>query len=208
MSKFHSPGASPLPEHLLLSHRTGLPEDLLFLARTHPRDNWPTTARVAQSAEAWLHFHANFRRAGATLSAEIAALRAGETRAATFAARFGSLASRFVSGLEGHHGVEDEHYFPMFAQAEPRLRRGFEILDSDHDAVHGGLARFTEESRALLHALTPEADKLSSDAQFAAEALERDWTTFHRDLRRHLDDEEDIVIPLMIELSRRGATAA
>ena len=96
----------------------------------------------------------------------------------------------------------------MFAQAEPRLRRGFEILDSDHDAVHGGLARFTEESRALLHALTPEADKLSSDAQFAAEALERDWTTFHRDLRRHLDDEEDIVIPLMIELSRRGATAA
>ncbi len=208
MGKLARPGAPPLPDHLRLSARESLPDDLLYLTRQHPRDTWESGAATAQVAQAWLHFHEQFRRAGGAISAQINALREGHVKPGDFSPRFASLASRFISGLEGHHGVEDDYYFPTFMKAEPGLARGFEILDSDHDAVHGGLERFANASAELLRALAADQEALGSDQRFALDRLAQDWTAFRKHLLRHLDDEEDIVIPLMIELARRGAGAA
>jgi hypothetical protein len=105
-----------------------------------------------------------------------------------------------VSGLEGHHGVEDGYCFPTFMRAEPPLR-AFEVLDSDHALAHDGLDRFAQASAGSRR----ETAKLAPDQRRALDALER---TFQAHLSRPLDGEEDIVIPLMIQLARKGEGAA
>lgn len=196
-----------LPQHLHLHHRLGLPEDQRFLLATHPRDRWHAVAHLAGAASAWLHFHAGFRRGGEALSDLIETVRKGDLPAPLFKARFASASSAFLSGLEGHHGIEDGHYFPMFRKAEPRLQHGFEILDSDHAAIHAALRSFADCTGAVLRGIDPKADALNSESQFACESLAADLAQFRRHLLRHLDDEEEVVVPLMIALSGVAAGA-
>lgn len=199
---------SALPEHLCLDHRTCLPEDQRFLLEAHPRAGWDAVAHLAGAASAWLHFHAGFRRGANDMTVLIDAVRAGDMPAHQFKARFGRIAGGFLSGLEGHHGIEDDYYFPMFLKAEPRLRHGFEILDSDHNAIHEAIHTFADATGAILRGIEAEAVTLTDDGRFAAEALSGTLVKFRRNLLRHLDDEEEIVVPLMIMLSQAGAAQA
>lgn len=91
--------------------------------------------------------------------------------------------------LHGHHRVEDIHHFPKMRQREPKLARGFDILDSDHHAVDTKL-RLTA---ALLGALKAARDPV----QETAEKLERSIRSGGELLYRHLADEEDLVIPIL-----------
>ncbi len=97
--------------------------------------------------------------------------------------------------LEGHHQVEDLHYFPVFRRAEPRLASGFELLERDHDSLHASLGDLAAHANRVL------AQDGADRALFhAALARFRDAeATLGRQLRRHLDDEEDLVVPLLIE---------
>ena len=74
--------------------------------------------------------------------------------------------SFFLGQLDGHHAIEDEHYFPLFAKAESRLARGFEILDGDHHVIHDALERNADAANAFLRALQEDADR----QRFAADA--------------------------------------
>ena len=142
------------------------------------------------------------------MTALIETVRTGALPAHQFKARFGRMAGGFLSGLEGHHGIEDDYYFPMFQKAEPRLRRGFEILDSDHNAIHEAVHMFSDATGTILRGIEADAASLSDDGQVAAEALSGTLVKFRRNLLRHLDDEEEIVVPLMIMLSEAGAAQA
>src|SRR5215207_4024568 len=63
----------------------------------------------------------------------------------------------FLSQLEVHHQVEDLSYFPLFRAAEPRLVRGFEVLEHDHDILHERIARLADAANAFLEASEPDA---------------------------------------------------
>ena len=100
-----------------------------------------------------------------------------------------------LGGLEEHHQVEDFHYFPVFRRAEPRLAPGFELLERDHDALHTAIGGIVERANVVL------AEEDSDGAAFRAD-LARFYDAhveLGRDLLRHLDDEEDLVIPLLLE---------
>lgn len=60
-------------------------------------------------------------------------------------------------------------------------------------------------SRRPARDLDARRTKLAPDQRRALDALER---TFQAHLSRPLDGEEDIVIPLMIQLARKGEGAA
>jgi hypothetical protein len=185
---------------LVLEARTGLPDDLRYLLEKYPREAWQGHPNVHGMAQMWLQRHDMFRELGQMLTGGIADYREGRLTAPQFASWFAPRLNYFLGNLDGHHRIEDGHYFPMFSQAAPEMKRGFEILDADHHAIHGGLHDLAEQSRGLLGAA--QAGKADRDIRDLGARLGETLTGFRPLLVRHLDDEEDIVIPLIIERGR------
>ena len=75
-----------------------------------------------------------------------------------------------------------------------RLARGFDVLENDHHAIHADMAATAETANALLRALT-QADALKRCGEAYAAASGALLTG----LKRHLDDEEDLIVPLILE---------
>jgi hemerythrin-like domain-containing protein len=108
------------------------------------------------------------------------------------------VAGFLLGELDSHHGIEDHHYFPRLARIEPRLQRGFDLLDADHHALHEALDTLAGAANAVLRGL--RGDGARDDAGRAADGLD----ALGRLLDRHLADEEDIVAPLLIAHGERG----
>ncbi|HTV71844.1 MAG TPA: hemerythrin domain-containing protein [Rhizobiaceae bacterium] len=188
------------PEELHLERRTGLPADLRFLAERYPREDWQAHDNIHGMANMWLQRHDMFRELGGMLTGAITDYREGRSDAQQFARFFAPRLNFFLGNLDGHHNVEDQHYFPVFAEAEKRLKRGFDILDSDHHMIHEGLERNAESANGFLRALQENEDK----QRFAADAYADENTRLIAMLTRHLEDEEDLIIPLILERGDRG----
>ncbi len=123
---------------LELERRAGLPDDLALSRGKISARDWQAHANIHGMANMWLQRHDMFRELGGILTGAIADYREGRTTAPEFAKFFAPRLNFFLGNLDGHHNVEDQHYFPVFARAETRLKRGFEILDLDHHTIHDG----------------------------------------------------------------------
>lgn len=187
-----------IPPDQQLGARLGLPDDLLYLARRHPRP-WDTAPGLAGTGEIWLANHGHFRAVTGAIAGFVDRLRGGEAPPDGFVAPFRHRVGGLLSGLDGHHRIEDDYYFPRFMQAEPRLLHGFEIMEDDHHVIHQAIFELSSASRALIEALGEPAERLSPDAARAADAAAGTLGRFRKVLGRHLDDEEDLVIPLLLE---------
>ena len=183
----------------LLETREGLPDDLRFLADQYPRGEWQAHSNIHGMAGFWLQRHDMFREMGVLLTGGIADYREGRKDAREFAAFFAPRLNLFLGNLDGHHNVEDHHYFPVFAEAEPRLKRGFDILDGEHHLIHDALERNAETANAFLRALQEGEDR----QRFAADAYADGTSRLIAMLKRHLDDEEDLIIPLILDRGDR-----
>lgn len=180
---------------LHLETRAGLPDDLRYLVAKYPRGEWQAHDNIQGMAGFWLQRHDMFRDMGGLLTTAIGDYREGRKDAKEFAAFFAPRLNFFLGNLDGHHNVEDHHYFPIFAAAETRLKRGFEVLDADHHMIHDALERNAETANAFLRALEESDDK----QRFAADAYADENSRLIAMLKRHLDDEEDLIIPLILD---------
>jgi hypothetical protein len=176
-----------------LENRSGLPHALPLLTAVLPRDGWSGHPNFAGLTEYWLSWHAMFRELVSRIGADAGALSSGGMEPENFRHRLARLGGLLLNQLHGHHQVEDGHYFPLFVRREPDLARGFEILDRDHQVVAGWLGEFAGRSNALIAATaTPGFQPHEAGAY-------HDWfTAFEPLLERHLSDEEDLVIPLLL----------
>ena len=186
---------SGLPKDLLVENRRKLPDDLRFLAQKYPRESWAGHANLGEMARFWLQRHDMFRELGGILRKSVEDYREGVLLPADFAQWYAPRLRFFLQQLHHHHQVEDLHYFPVFAKVERRLQRGFDILDSDHHVIHDALERNAETAREFLLALQQNADK----QRFAADAYANENERLLHMLTRHLYDEEDLIIPLMLD---------
>ena len=178
-----------------LKLRAGLPDDLRFLVEKYPRSDWSSHDNIQGMAAFWLQRHDMFREVGAMLTDGIADYREGRKSAPDFAQWFAPRLNFFLGNLDGHHNVEDQHYFPVFAKAEARLKRGFDILDGDHHQIHDALGLNAETANVFLRALRESEDR----QRFAADAYAEANQSLVAMLARHLDDEEDLIIPLILD---------
>lgn len=195
-NEFARPG---LPEELLLESRRGLPDDLRYLVEKYPREDWRAHENVHGMASMWLQRHDMFRELGGILTGAIADYREGRSDATQFASFFAPRLNFFLGHLDGHHNIEDQHYFPLFARVESRLKRGFDILDSDHHLIHEALERNAGTANEFLRALGENEDR----RRFAADAYAGENERLVAMLERHLDDEEDLIIPLILDRGDR-----
>lgn len=175
--------------------RTGLPDDLTYLIERYPRDQWADHQNLGEMAQFWLQRHDMFRELGGMLRTSVSDYREGRLEAQPFAAFFVRRLQFFLQQLNGHHQIEDLHYFPVFTKAETGLKRGFELLDSDHHVIHEALERNAHRANEFLGKLQEGRDA----ARHAADAYANDTDDLIVMLTRHLEDEEDLIIPVILD---------
>jgi len=191
-------------EALALARRSGWPENLRVLLAHFPREHWQAHANLGEMARFWLSRHAMFRELAGMIEAIEAQFREGTLAAAEFPRQFVPRLQFLLSQLGVHHQIEDLHYFPIFRAADARLARGFDVLEGDHHAIHADMAATADSANALLRALTGDADALRRCGDAYAQAS----GTLIKGLIRHLDDEEDLIVPLILDRGERALGVA
>ena len=190
-------------ENLALASRSGWPEDLRVLITRFPREQWEGHANLGEMARFWLSRHAMFRELSENIEQVTAAFLNGTLPAADFPGQLVPRLQFLLSQLNVHHQIEDLHYFPIFKAAEDRLARGFDVLEGDHHAIHADMAATAETANALLRALADKSDvrKLGDAYALASGGL-------LKGLIRHLDDEEDLIVPLILDRGEQALGVA
>lgn len=183
-----------MDDPLDLDRRTGLPDALRVLAEKYPRETWEAHPEFNALTRFWLDRHLMFRRLQDLLVTETEGFLDRKADARRYSASLSRLAGTFLNELHGHHGIEDAHYFPLLAARDARLTAGFELLDADHHALDAGIHGLADRTNAVLRAPGPEA----------AEALRVDLVRFRALLDRHLVDEEELVVPMVLEYAGAG----
>jgi iron-sulfur cluster repair protein YtfE (RIC family) len=184
--------------------RPALSEELRFLARRHPRESWAGHANLGALARFWLQRHAAFRELDALIrsgSQDALDQRHDPDRLRPWLGRHLQL---LLWQLEEHHQVEDLHYFPVFRRIEPRLAAGFEVLERDHAALHEALAQIVQRANAVLAPGNGDAAAFRGHLERYLDAQR----ALGRSLLRHLDDEEELVIPLLLERGEGALVSA
>jgi iron-sulfur cluster repair protein YtfE (RIC family) len=176
-----------------LDTRAGLPEALRVLLAEYPREAWPDHPDFDGLVAFWLDRHAEFRHLLAAMKADAESAIGLGIDPGEFRRRLSRRGTTFLQRLSGHHRIEDHHYFPQLAAMERRLARGFETLDRDHHELEDWLARFAESANAALAA--PEDAALRE----AAAGFRRHLKGLGRMLDRHLTDEEDLILPVILK---------
>jgi hypothetical protein len=170
--------------------------ELAQLLERHPRALW--SAQPSPTVRFWLEVHDEFRRECVALTLAGEDWREGRTAARELAVTAGPRLRGMVGRLRGHHEIEDYHYFPTFRAAAPRLAAGFDLLASDHVQLHADI----EAAVAALADLLAAADSSPSGeppVRHSADRYLRLCEQLARRLVRHLSDEEDLIVPLLLE---------
>lgn len=175
-----------------LHTRPGLPEALRVLLEAHPRDSWQGHPQFHGLVSFWLERHMMFRQLMDHMTRETEAFLDGNRDPGGFAQGIGRYGGLFVNQLHGHHQIEDQHYFPLLRQKEARIERGFDLLDADHHALDGILNRFVGQANAAIEGAA------GADPKVAAGDLRDGLGSLERLIGRHLEDEEDLIVPVIL----------
>ncbi|NOD36803.1 hypothetical protein GS632_20015 [Ruegeria sp. HKCCD7296] len=137
-----------------------------------------------------------FRRLLEMLTTETKKHLDQKTDRMVFKAHVAKLGSMLVGELNGHHNIEDAHYFPILAKKDFRIKRGFEILDRDNHALDDVLHRYVKAANAAINA------KLQSSREIR-KFLE-ETNRLESMLSLHLIDEEELVVPVILKHGAGG----
>ena len=181
-----------MDETLALDSRTGLPDALRVLLEEYPRGTWEAHDNFAGLVAFWLDRHLMFRKLTTALIENAEAAIDRKIDAQAHSARLSRYGSMLLENLHGHHQIEDHHYFPVLSAREPILIRGFNLLDADHHAMDGLLNRFADSANAVIQ------------GQSEPGVFRDDVLGFQALLNRHLVDEEELVVPVILKHGPNG----
>ena len=178
----------------------GMPTEMQSLLRDYPRDAWDAHPGFKEKTRHWLGAHRMFRQLSAAVRKDTASYLNGERDGTEYADRLAYRGNALVGNLHGHHGWEDHSYFPELSAADPRFDAGLEILEKDHAALDVVLNSFTRTANRSIqlvqmdeNAARDEAGKLHGIAE-----------TIEAFLERHLTDEEELAVPIILHHRLRG----
>lgn len=177
---------------LALGTRAGLPDALQILREAFPRMEWQGHENFGELVQFWMERHVMFRQIVAALREDAQARDGGALAPDAHARRLMRLGGLLIRDLHMHHNVEDHHYFPQLIGLVPALDSGFDLLEADHAAIDPMLEQLTGDMNAIL--------KGSGSAAELEAALAR----FETLLDRHLTDEEDLIVPVILKSGFTG----
>lgn len=178
----------------VMTDRDALPEPLRLLLDSYPREGWEAHPNFQGLVQFWMERHLMFRQLLERLGGDAQEMLDGGLGAEAYAPRLGRFGNMLLEQLHGHHQIEDQHYFPLLARAEPRLERGFDMLERDHLALDPALVAFAEAANGMLRGPPDEAAAREATAGVLSQI-----EGLTRLLDRHLTDEEELVVPVVLK---------
>ncbi|MBV0911013.1 hemerythrin domain-containing protein [Anianabacter salinae] len=180
-----------------LDSREHLPDALRILIESYPRESWETHPNFAGLVQFWLERHLMFRKLIGTISHDVDKVLDGKMPDAEFRPRLSRFGNILLGQLHEHHTIEDTHYFPKLVPLDRRIERGFELLDSDHHALDGFMQGFAEGANGVLQVEgKPSRDTVA--------AFQTELARFGGLIHRHLEDEEDLIVPVLLKHGAPG----
>jgi hypothetical protein len=176
-----------------LAKRDGLPDTLQVLLEAFPREIWERHHNFNGMVRFWLERHLMFRDVLDGLMTDAEQSIDGNISVERYASRLSRLGGFFLTQLHGHHQIEDLHYFPKLVTLDRRLTGGFDILESDHDMLESALNAFASAANDIL-----ETPNRSGDFRDKVGRFHGDLAGFAAMLNRHLEDEEDLIVPVIL----------
>ena len=177
-----------------------MPAEMQVLLADYPRDSWEAHPGFGEMTQNWLRAHQMFRQLSQVTRKETERYLDKTRGADDFAARLSYYGGALVSNLHGHHGWEDHSYFPELSAADPRFDAGLEILEKDHEDLNIVLDSFTEVANRAIKLIQLD----ETQARDAAGKLHGVAETIEAFLVRHLSDEEDLAVPIILHHRLRG----
>lgn len=175
-----------------LQTRTGLPDALRVLVEDLPRHTWEAHPNFDGLIRFWLDRHLMFRDVLGRLRGGSEAFLDNRADLQRYAMETSRYAGFLLNELHGHHMIEDRHYFPVLQSLDARLERGFGILDKDHHDLDGHIHALAETTNGFLGRLQ------EADCRDRAGDLDVALGKFETFLDRHLTDEEELVVPVIL----------
>lgn len=180
--------------------RQGLPQEMQLLLRDYPREDWPGHPNFATATQNWMRAHQMFRQLGDIIVKDTEKLLEKEMETKRYASRLSHYGNQLVNNLHGHHHWEDHSFFPELEAADPRFLRGLEMLETDHTEMDALLNTFTDAANRYL-----QLERLSpKETREELPAMLKAGESIKRFLGRHLADEEDLVVPIILHHKLRG----
>lgn len=182
------------PDQLQLDLRHGVPQEWL-LFEDISREDWLTHENYGPASELWLNRHDGFRNMGNTLFALLKQYREGQLPIERFAAMLAPQLQHFLSELHTHNMLEDQQYFPALLEAEKGLLPGMELLESDHAFLHGKMEAVVKQATQMFACVREgNVDAIRT----AIHCYEQANFAMLMALKRHLTDEEDLIMPVLL----------
>lgn len=185
---------TPPPDPLSLMQRDGLPDPLRALIKAFPRDSWEENPNYSRLIAFWLDRHMMFRRLLDQMEGDAQLAMDRVEPPETYKRKLSRFGGMLINELHGHHHIEDAQYFPVMAQLDRGAAQGFDILDRDHHSLDGILNDLAETANAVLRHEGDAAGFLDSTA-----AMKQRLDAFKPMLNRHLIDEEELVVPVLLK---------
>ncbi len=178
----------------------GMPPEMQTLLARYPRDSWESHAGFKELTRQWLGAHEMFRRLSATVRKDTELFLDGKKDSQEFASNLSYRGGALVNNLHGHHGWEDRSYFPELLAADSSFKVGLDILEKDHVVLHRGLDDFTQAANQTIRLMQ------SNNQRSMDEAGKLHTVTTHIEslLVRHLSDEEELAVPIILHYRLRG----
>ena len=186
-------------DELELAKRRRLPDALRVLLAEYPREGWEADPGFYGLIRFWLDRHLMFHRLMAEMRSGTEALLDRKVDAQRYAAMTSRYGGMFVNGLHEHHTIEDTYYFPKLSTKDQRIEKGFAILDKDHHDIDAFLSDFVTRANEVL-SVTDNRNKLQTSAGHFRDEL----TKLERLLDRHLIDEEELIVTVILRYGAEG----
>lgn len=189
-----APNAGSTDDAYALALRDGLPVELRSLIKRFPRDGWPTPAELGPWSVFWLERHDEFRALSDAIEDGCQQMLDRNVDADRFRQWALARLNAYIGHLDLHHRVEEIHIFPAFAAVEPSLQRGYALLEADHAIIHPRLEALHAAGTILFETEPADADAIEQ----VTRTLFDDASVLGPELTRHLIDEEDLLLPVVM----------
>ncbi|WP_412562354.1 hemerythrin domain-containing protein [Thalassobius sp. MITS945101] len=180
--------------------RQGLPEEMQTLLREYPRDAWPDHPNFAGLIQRWMGAHTMFHQMAEIVTTDTKEMLDRKLDPDWYAMRLGHFGNALVRNLHGHHTWEDHKFFPELMDADNRFIDGLEILESDHEQMDQLLAELVRSSNRFIQLM----DLSAKDAPDELPEVLKNAGAIQHFLQRHLSDEEDLAVPILLHHKLRG----
>ena len=177
-----------------------MPGAMRLLLDAYPRDSWDAHPGFKENTRHWLGAHQMFRRLAQLVRTDAETYLDQNIAADDYAGRLSYYGGALVGNLHGHHGWEDYNFFPELSAADPRFDAGLEILEKDHADLDQVLNSFTLTANRAIKLFHLDEQQARDEVG----ALRGTAQVIEAFLQRHLTDEEELAVPIILHHRLRG----